>query len=51
MRRVARSMTLSVLAYLPLVRLYGPDEALIKDWSLFQLKERFTEKIAQEAVT
>ena len=34
-------MALSVLAYLLLVRLYGRDEALTKEWSLFKLKERF----------
>ena len=49
--RVARSVTLSVLAYLLLVRMYGHDEALTKEWSLFKLKERFTEEVAQAAVT
>jgi hypothetical protein len=48
--RVARSVALSVLAYLLLVRLYGHDEALNKECSLFKLKERFAEEIAQEAV-
>lgn len=49
--RVGRSVALSVLAYLLLVRLYGQDEALTKDWSLFKLKERFIGEVAQEAVT
>jgi hypothetical protein len=48
--RVARSVTLSVLAYLLLVRLYGHDQGLSKEWSLFKLKERFAEEVAQEAV-
>jgi len=39
--RVTRSVALSVLAYLLLVRLYGHDEALCKEWSRFKLKERF----------
>jgi hypothetical protein len=46
--RVTRSVALSVVASLLLVRLYGPDEALRKEWSLFKLKERFTEDVAQE---
>jgi hypothetical protein len=49
--RVTRSVALSVLAYLLLVRLYGHDEALCKEWSLFKLKERFAEEVAQDAVT
>ena len=49
--RVTRSVNLSVLAYLLLVRLYGHDEALSKEWSLFKLKERFAEEVAQDAVT
>ena len=48
--RVARSVTLSVLAYLLLVRLYGHDQGLSQEWSLFKLKERFAEEVAQEAV-
>jgi hypothetical protein len=46
--RVTRSVALSVIASLLLVRLYGQDEALRKEWSLFKLKERFTEDVAQE---
>jgi hypothetical protein len=48
--RGARSVTLSVLASLRLVRLYGYDEGLSQAWSLFKLKERFAEEIAHEAV-
>ena len=48
--RVGRSVALSVLASLLLVRLYGHDEALIKEWSLFKLKERFIGEVAQDAV-
>ncbi len=39
--RVTRSVSLSVLAYLLLVCLYGREEAATKTWSLFKLKERF----------
>jgi IS4 transposase len=48
--RVERSVVLSALAYLLLVRLYGSDEALSKDWSLFKFKERFIGEVAQDAV-
>jgi hypothetical protein len=48
--RVGRSVALSVLAYLVLVRLYGRDAALSQDWSLFKLKERFIGEVAQDAV-
>jgi hypothetical protein len=48
--RVRRSVALSVLAYLLLVRLYGRDEALPKEWSLFKLKERFIGEVTQDAV-
>jgi Transposase DDE domain group 1 len=48
--RVTRSVALSVLAYLLLVRLYGADEAVMQDWSLFKLKERFIGEVAQDAV-
>ena len=46
--RVTRSVALSVIAYLLLVRLYGHDKTLQKEWSLFKLKERFTEDVTQE---
>jgi hypothetical protein len=48
--RVTRSVALSVLAYLLLVRLYGREETSTKEWSLFKLKERFIGEVAQEAV-
>jgi Transposase DDE domain group 1 len=46
--RVTRSVALSVVAYMLLVRLYGHDKTLPKEGSLFKLKERFTEAVAQE---
>jgi hypothetical protein len=49
--RVTRSVALSVVAYLLLVRLYGCDAALSQEWSLFKLKEHFAEEVAQDAVT
>lgn len=49
-KRVTRSVALSVLAYLLLVRLYGADEAVMQDWSLFKLKEHFIGEVAQDAV-
>ena len=48
--RVGRSVALSVLAYLVLVRLYGRDAALSQEGSLFKLKERFIGEVAQDAV-
>jgi hypothetical protein len=48
--RVTRSVALSVLAYLLLIRLYGKEEAATQAWSLFKLKERFIGEVAQEAV-
>jgi hypothetical protein len=48
--RVTRSVSLSVLAYLLLSRLYGREEASTKEWSLCKLKERFIGEVAQEAV-
>jgi len=48
--RVTRSVSLSVLAYLLLVCLYGREEAATKTWSLFKLKERFIGEVAQDAV-
>jgi hypothetical protein len=48
--RVRRSVALSVVAYLLLVRLYGGDKVLAKEWSLFKLKEHFIGEVAQEAV-
>jgi len=48
--RVTRSVSLSVLAYLLLVCLYGREEGSTKAWSLFKLKERFIGEVAHEAV-
>ena len=48
--RVERSVALSVVAYLLLIRLYARDKALAKAWSLFKLKEHFIGEVAQEAV-
>jgi hypothetical protein len=48
--RVTRSVSLSVLAYLLLVCMYGREEAAAKTWSLFKLKERFIGEVAHEAV-
>ena len=39
--RVARSVALSICAYLLLVRLYGREETSGQPWSLFRLKQRF----------
>ena len=46
--RVERSVVLPVCAYLLLVHLYGQDAAPPKEWSLFQLKQRFTEVFIQD---
>ncbi len=46
--RVERSVVLPVCAYLLLVHLYGRDQAADKGWSLFQLKQRFTEALMQD---
>ena len=48
--RVTRSVALAVLADRLLVRLYGSDEAVMRDWSLFKLKARFIGEVAQDAV-
>jgi hypothetical protein len=48
--RVERSIVLPVCAYLLLVHLYGTEQGEHKDWSLFQLKQRFTEAFMQEQV-
>jgi hypothetical protein len=48
--RVERSVVLPVCAYLLLVHLYGRDQAADKGWSLFQLKQRFTEALMQDQV-
>jgi hypothetical protein len=46
--RVARSVALSVCAYLLLIRLYGRDEASGKPWSLFRLKQRFQANLMRQ---
>jgi hypothetical protein len=48
--RVARSVALSVCAYLLLVRLYGREEALGQPWSLFRLKQRFHADLMREEI-
>jgi hypothetical protein len=48
--RVERSVVLPVCAYLLLVYLYERDQALSQGWSLFQLKQCFTETIVQDQV-
>jgi Transposase DDE domain len=48
--RVERSVVLPVCAYLLLVHLHGRDQALRQGWSLFQLKQRFTEGLMQDQV-
>ena len=46
--RVARSVVLSVCAYLLLARLYGRDEESGQPWSLFRLKQRFHADLMRE---
>lgn len=48
--RVARSVALSVCAYLLLVRLYGREEASGQPWSLFRLKQRFHADLMREEI-
>ena len=48
--RVARSVALSVCAYLLLVRLYGRDEETRQPWSLFRLKQRFHADLMREEI-
>jgi hypothetical protein len=48
--RVERSVVLPVCAYLLLVHLYGRDQATRQGWSLFQLKQCFTEGVLQDQV-
>jgi len=49
--RVERSVVLPVCAYLLLIHLHGRDQALSQGWSLFQLKQRFTESLMQDQMT
>ena len=48
--RVERSVILPVCAYLLLIYLHGRNPALSQGWSLFQLKQRFTESLMQDQV-
>jgi hypothetical protein len=48
--RVARSVALSVCAYLLLVQLYGREEASGQPWSLFRLKQRFHADLMREEI-
>jgi hypothetical protein len=48
--RVARSVILPVCAYLLLIYIHGCDQGLGHGWSLFQLKQRFTESLMQDQV-
>ena len=48
--RVERSVVLPVCAYLLLIHLYGRDSSSGQGWSLFQLKQRFTEALMQDQV-
>ena len=48
--RVERSVILPVCAYLLVVYLHGQDQAMSQGWSLFQLKQRFTEALMQDQV-
>jgi hypothetical protein len=41
---------LPVCAYLLLIHLYGREQAGSQGWSLFQLKQRFTEALMQDQV-
>jgi hypothetical protein len=48
--RVARSVALSVCAYLLLIRLYGRDEETGQPWSLFRFKQRFHADVVREEI-
>ena len=48
--RIERSVMLPVCAYLLLVHLYGRQQTPSQGWSLFQLKQRFTEGLMQDQV-
>jgi hypothetical protein len=48
--RVERSVVLPVCAYLLLLHLYGREQASSRGWSLFQLKQRFTEGLMTEQI-
>jgi len=46
--RVARSVALSVCAYLLRARLYGREDPSGQPWSLFRLKQRFSADLMRE---
>jgi len=46
--RVRRSVSLSVMAYLLLVRLYAKDVDSTKSFSIFRFKQRFSEEVCKE---
>ncbi len=48
--RVERSVILPVCAYLLLIYIHGSDQVMGQGWSLFQLKQRFTESLMQDQV-
>ena len=47
-KRVERSVVLSVIAYLVLLRLYGRGQWVKEGFSIFKLKQRFTADVFQE---
>jgi Transposase DDE domain len=49
--RVSRSVSLAVLAYLLVVRLYGKEARDAREYSLFRLKQRFIAEVFQEHVS
>ena len=49
--RVRRSVALSVLAYLLVVRLYGKEAPSAGEFSLFRLKQRFIAEVFQEHIS
>ena len=46
--RVERSVSLPVMAYLLLVKLYSHEEEFHTGWSLFKLKQRLTADVFKE---
>jgi hypothetical protein len=46
--RVKRSLALSVLAYITVVWIYGRTPTTVRNFSLFHLKERFTQDVFRE---
>ena len=50
-KRVEKAVTLSVMAYLPLVSMYGREEGIEKEMNIFKLKQRFTAEVFQEQMS